>query len=86
MIGCQRNGATSRRPEEQQAKNRCAGGTPAPQVGSQHRSKAEPAGAVINGKWVASKPSAEQMTLQGEPLRRAVGRLLVLPAGLPGWG
>lgn len=39
--------------------------TPA-QVGSQHRSKAEPAGAVVDGKWVPSKPGAEGMTLMGE--------------------
>jgi (2Fe-2S) ferredoxin len=35
------------------------------QIGSQHRSKAEPAGAVIGGKWVPSKPTPEQMTLMG---------------------
>lgn len=39
------------------------------QVGSQHRSKAEPAGAVINGKWVPSKPGADGLTLQGEQCR-----------------
>lgn len=38
-----------------------------PKVGSQHRSKAEPAGAVVDGKWVPSKPGAEGMTLMGEP-------------------
>lgn len=38
-----------------------------PKIGSQHRSKAEPAGAVIGGKWVPSKPTPEQMTLMGEP-------------------
>lgn len=37
------------------------------QVGSQHRSKAEPAGAVVNGKWVPSKPGPEGTTLTGEP-------------------
>lgn len=36
-----------------------------PQVGSQHRSKAEPAGAVVNGKWVASKPKPDEITLTG---------------------
>ena len=36
------------------------------QVGSQHRSKAEPAGAVVGDKWVPSKPAPEQMTLMGE--------------------
>lgn len=36
-----------------------------PKAGSQHRSKAEPAGAVVGGKWVANKP--ETMTLMGEP-------------------
>lgn len=40
------------------------GGTP--KLGSQHRVKAEPAGAVANGKWVESKPSADQETLIGE--------------------
>lgn len=48
------------------------------QVGSQHRSKAEPAGAVINGKWVPSKPGADGLTLQGER-RRDEGR-----QGMPG--
>ncbi|KAI7842350.1 hypothetical protein COHA_003990 [Chlorella ohadii] len=38
-----------------------------PKVGSQHRLKAEPAGAVANGKWVPSKPGADGLTLQGEP-------------------
>ncbi|KAL4444855.1 hypothetical protein ABPG77_003905 [Micractinium sp. CCAP 211/92] len=38
-----------------------------PKVGSQHRSKAEPAGAVVNGKWVPSKPGADGLTLTGEP-------------------
>ena len=32
-----------------------------PQVGSQHRKKAEPAGAVANGKWVPAPPSPEQV-------------------------
>ncbi|GAB4823881.1 hypothetical protein N2152v2_010927 [Parachlorella kessleri] len=41
------------------------GGKPKP--GSQHRKKAEPAGAVANGKWVASKPGADGITLTGEP-------------------
>lgn len=41
------------------------GGKPKP--GSQHRSKAEPAGAVVNGKWVASPPVAESQTLTGPP-------------------
>eukprot|EP00877_Chromochloris_zofingiensis_P009143 jgi/Chrzof1/4482/Cz14g14250.t1 len=31
-------------------------------VGSQHRNKAEPAGAIVNGKWV---PSSGHITLQG---------------------
>ena len=39
--------------------------SPPPQAGSQHRSKAEPAGAVVGGKWVADKPKPEQMTLMG---------------------
>lgn len=38
-----------------------------PRLGSQHRSKAEPAGAVVNGKWVASTPPAEAQTLTGPP-------------------
>ena len=42
-----------------------AGGTP--KVGSQHRSKAEPAGAVVSGKWVPNPPGAEAQTLTGEP-------------------
>ena len=41
------------------------GGTP--KMGSQHRDKAEPAGAVVNGKWVANKPGKEGMTLTGKP-------------------
>lgn len=36
-----------------------------PKVGSQHRNKAEPAGAVANGKWVPAKGID---TLMGEPL------------------
>lgn len=35
------------------------------QPGSQHRSKAEPAGAVVAGKWVPSPPKAGEMTLMG---------------------
>ena len=38
-----------------------------PKVGSQHRSKAEPAGAVVQGKWVSSAPGEEGMTLAGTP-------------------
>lgn len=34
------------------------------QLGSQHRDKAEPAGAVISGKWV---PSTGAQTLTGPP-------------------
>jgi NADH dehydrogenase (ubiquinone) flavoprotein 2 len=41
------------------------GGTP--KMGSQHRSKAEPAGAVVNGKWVADMPGPEGQTLMGTP-------------------
>ncbi len=37
------------------------------QVGSQHRNKAEPAGAVVDGKWVPNKPGSEGLTLTGEP-------------------
>jgi NADH dehydrogenase (ubiquinone) flavoprotein 2 len=38
---------------------------PPPQVGSQFRMKAEPAGAVVGGKWV---PHSEgQTTLMGTP-------------------
>lgn len=39
----------------------------APKPGSQHRSKAEPAGAVVDGKWVSNPPSPEQQTLTGPP-------------------
>lgn len=35
-----------------------------PRVGSQHRDKAEPAGAVAGGRWV---PSSGAMTLTGPP-------------------
>jgi len=52
----------------------CPPALPVPQVGSQHRLKAEPAGAVVNGKWVASKPTAEQTTLTGVWLGRRGGR------------
>lgn len=38
-----------------------------PKVGSQHRSKAEPAGAVCGNKWVPNPPGADSLTLQGEP-------------------
>ncbi|KAG7675148.1 hypothetical protein Ndes2526B_g08007 [Nannochloris sp. 'desiccata'] len=41
------------------------GGTP--KMGSQHRNKAEPAGAVVNGKWVENKPGPEGQTLMGTP-------------------
>lgn len=37
-----------------------------PRAGSQHRSKAEPAGAIANGKWVPNPPDASAKTLQGE--------------------
>jgi hypothetical protein len=48
------------------------------QVGSQHRSKAEPAGAVVNGKWVPSKPSADQTTLTGGKVGTV--KALVMPS------
>jgi NADH dehydrogenase (ubiquinone) flavoprotein 2 len=38
-----------------------------PRVGSQHRERALPAGAVVNGKWVPSAPGAGGVTLTGEP-------------------
>lgn len=38
-----------------------------PRAGSQHRTKAEPAGAVVKGKWVPNPPtSPDSQTLMGE--------------------
>lgn len=37
-----------------------------PKVGSQHRSKAEPAGAVADGKWVPDKPPADYKVLASD--------------------
>lgn len=38
-----------------------------PKAGSQYRSKAEPAGAVANGKWVPNPPPPDAQTLVGQP-------------------
>lgn len=38
-----------------------------PPPGSQHRKKAEPAGAVANGAWVPDPPAPEGQTLTGPP-------------------
>lgn len=38
-----------------------------PPPGSQHRKKAEPAGAVMNGAWVPNPPAPEGQTLTGPP-------------------
>ncbi len=51
------------------------------QAGSQHRSKAEPAGAVVGDKWVPSKPEAGQTTLTGERAARgfaSVGQRMLM--------
>lgn len=37
------------------------------QVGSQHRDKAEPAGAIVNGKWVAQKEGHTTLTWDKPP-------------------
>jgi len=54
-----------------------------PKVGSQHRSKAEPAGAVVDGQWVPSAPNAAEMTLTGEPSGPYCRDLDVEPEGPP---
>ena len=57
-----------------------------PKQGSQHRNKAEPAGAVVNGKWVANLPGAESQTLMGElpgPYCRNLDELLPEAAPAP---
>lgn len=38
-----------------------------PRVGSQHRGKAEPAGAIVNGKWVAQKEGTTTLTWDQPP-------------------
>lgn len=38
-----------------------------PKAGSQYRTKAEPAGAIANGKWIPNPPGTESQTLTGTP-------------------
>lgn len=37
------------------------------QVGSQHREKAEPAGAIVDGKWIAKKEGQTTLTWDQPP-------------------